>query len=230
VLIPTNNNMSKISRDHLTEAVAEIIKNSASKDGKRGFTETIDLQIALKNYDPVKDKRFSGAFRLPNTPRPKYKVCVLGDAKHCQDAAKVNVPCLSVDDLKNMNKNKKKVKKLASEYDAFLCSASLIRKIPRILGPGLNKAGKFPGVLGNNDDILAKVEDQKATIKFQLKSKKTMCMGVAIGNVTQSEQEIMNNITSSVNYLVGLLTKNWQQIKRLHVKSTMGPSHRIYGF
>jgi hypothetical protein len=41
----------------------------------RGFTETIELQIGLKNYDPQKDKRFSGAIRLPYVPRPKLKVC-----------------------------------------------------------------------------------------------------------------------------------------------------------
>jgi ribosomal protein L1 len=30
---------------------------------KRKFTETIDLQIGLKNYDPQKDKRFSGTVK-----------------------------------------------------------------------------------------------------------------------------------------------------------------------
>jgi len=220
--------MSKIPRETLQDAVQAILKNSADK--KRGFLETIELQISLKNYDPVKDKRFSGAFRLPSVPRPKFTVCVLGDAKHVQDAQKEKVPAMSVDDLKKLNKNKKLVKKLAQQYDAFLASASLIRKIPRIVGPGLNKAGKFPSVLGANDDISTKVEDQKATIKFQLKSKKTMCMGVAIGNVSMTEAEITNNINSAANYLVSLLTKNWQQIKRLYIKSTMGPSHRIYGF
>ena len=44
-----------------------------SQEKKRGFTETIELQIGLKNYDPQKDKRFSGAVRLPHVPRPKLK-------------------------------------------------------------------------------------------------------------------------------------------------------------
>lgn len=48
-----------------------------SQEKPRGFTETIELQIGLKNYDPQKDKRFSGAIRLPYVPRPKLKVCVL---------------------------------------------------------------------------------------------------------------------------------------------------------
>jgi len=31
-----------------------------AQDKKRNFVETVELQIALKNYDPQKDKRFSG--------------------------------------------------------------------------------------------------------------------------------------------------------------------------
>jgi len=220
--------MSKISRETLTTAVQNVLKSATDK--KRNFVETIELQIALKNYDPVKDKRFSGQIRLPVIPRPKYKVCVLGDAKHVQDCQQVKVACLDQEELKKLNKGKKAVKKLAQEYDSFLASASLIRKIPRLIGPGLNKAGKFPSLLGANENILAKVEDQKASVKFQLKSKKTLCMGVAIGNINMTEQEIITNITLAVNFLVSLLTKNWQQIKRLYIKSSMGPSQRIYGF
>merc|ERR1719370_2609122 len=36
------------------------------------------------------------------------------------------------------------VKKLAKRYDGFVASDTLIKQIPRLLGPGLNKAGKFP--------------------------------------------------------------------------------------
>lgn len=53
--------MSKVSRDTLTEAVNDVLKGSVEK--KRKFRETIELQIGLKNYDPQKDKRFSGAVR-----------------------------------------------------------------------------------------------------------------------------------------------------------------------
>jgi len=38
-----------------------------------------------------------------------------------------------------LNKNKKLVKKLAKKYDAFLASETLIKQIPRLLGPGLSK-------------------------------------------------------------------------------------------
>ena len=76
---------------------------------------------------------------------------------------------MSADDLKKLNKQKKLVKKLAKKYDAFLASESLIKQIPRLLGPGLNKAGKFPSLLTHGDDIIDKVNDLKSTIKFQMK-------------------------------------------------------------
>merc|ERR1712018_1066997 len=131
-----SSNMSKINRDQLYEQVAEMIQ--ASKDKNRKFTESVELQIMLKNYDPQKDKRFSGTVKLPNTARPKFTVCVLGNQAHIDEATKHNIPHMSVDDLKKLNKDKK----LAKKYDAFLASDALIRQIPRLLGPGLNKAGK----------------------------------------------------------------------------------------
>ena len=76
---------------------------------------------------------------------------------------------MSAEDLKKLNKDKKKVKKLAKKYDAFMASESLIKQIPRLLGPGLNKAGKFPSLLTHQDDIESKINDLKSTIKFQMK-------------------------------------------------------------
>ena len=57
----------------------------------------------------------------------------------------------------------------AKKYDAFLSSDSLIKQIPRILGPGLNKAGKFPTLLTHNESMMAKVDEVRGTIKFQMK-------------------------------------------------------------
>lgn len=76
---------------------------------------------------------------------------------------------MTADDLKKLNKDKKLIKKLGKSYDAFLASDALIKQIPRILGPGLNKAGKFPSVVTHNDSLTQKVEEIRATVKFQMK-------------------------------------------------------------
>jgi len=133
---------------------------------------------------------------------------------------------MDAEGLKKLNKNKKLVKKLAKKYDAFLASESLIKQIPRLLGPGLNKAGKFPSLLTHGENMVSKCDEVKATIKFQMK--KVLCLAVAVGHAEMSADELAQNINLAVNFLVSLLKKNWQNIKSLHVKSTMGAPQRLY--
>lgn len=52
--------------------------NYSLNEKKRNFLETVELQIGLKNYDPQRDKRFSGTIKLPSVPRPGMSIwCVL---------------------------------------------------------------------------------------------------------------------------------------------------------
>lgn len=53
---------SKVSKETVVESVTNLMKYSL-EDKKRKFTETVELQIALKNYDPARDKRFAGTVR-----------------------------------------------------------------------------------------------------------------------------------------------------------------------
>lgn len=119
------------------------------------------------------------------------KVCVIADAKHIDVCQQEGIPYKSVEDLKKLNKNKKLVKQLAASFDAFLASQALIKQIPRILGPGLNKAGKFPGLLSHDDSMTDKVNNIKQTIKFQMK--KVLTLGVAIGHVNMERDDIVQN-------------------------------------
>lgn len=215
---------SKLPSATVLEAVEQILAESAEK--KRNFQETIELQIGLKNYDTKKDKRFAGSIKLPNVPRPNMKVAILGNAVHVTEAEKIGIPAYSTDDLKKFNKQKKPIKKFAKKYDAFLASDSIIKTIPRILGPGLNKAGKFPSLLSSSDSMEDKVSEIQSTIKFQLK--KVLCMAAAVGHVNMPADEVTANIILAVNFLVSLLKKNWQNVKSLHVKSTMGKPKRIF--
>jgi large subunit ribosomal protein L10Ae len=216
--------MSKVAPEVMKEAIETILR--LNKEKGRKFLETIELQIGLKNYDPQKDKRFSGTVKLPYVPRPRLKLCMLGDAAHCEEARSLGLDAMSVDELKLLKKDKKLVKKLAKKYHGFLASDTVIKQIPRLLGPGLNKAGKFPTLCTHNEELAVKVDTIKKNVKFQLK--KVLCMGVAVGNVDMEMKELYANIQMSINFLVSLLKKNWQNVKCLNIKSSMGPPQRIF--
>eukprot|EP00696_Hemimastix_kukwesjijk_P012315 gnl/Hemi2/25434_TR8560_c0_g1_i1.p2 gnl/Hemi2/25434_TR8560_c0_g1~~gnl/Hemi2/25434_TR8560_c0_g1_i1.p2 ORF type:complete len:217 (-),score=83.04 gnl/Hemi2/25434_TR8560_c0_g1_i1:129-779(-) len=216
--------MSKLHSETLKDSIKNIIENPKVKNRK--FTETLELQIGLKNYNTQVDKRFSGQIRLPFVAKPRLTVCIFGDTAHCDQAKAAGIPCMDVEALKNLNKNKKLIKKLAQKYDQFLASESLIKLLPRILGPQLNKVGKFPGVLTRSDDMKEKIAELQATVKFQLK--KVLCMGVSVGHAKLEGNQIATNIQLAVNFLCSLLKKNWQNIRSLHIKSTFSPAYRIY--
>jgi len=234
--------MSKVQSEQLRKDIKAILTAAeerqvanAAKPAKmtakgvpknRSYVETVELQIGLKNYDPQKDKRFAGSVKLPSVTKASYKVCILGDQLHCDQAQKLGLEFMSVDDLKKLNKNKKLVKKLAAKYNNFLASETVIRQIPRLLGPGLNKAGKFPLLITHNDDMNAKVNELKCTVKFQLK--KVLCLAVAVGNVKLTEDELFANIMLTTNFLISLLKKNWQNIRSLNLKSSQSKPYRLY--
>jgi len=217
--------MSKISVAGVRGNVAELLKYCL-EEKKRNFLETVELQTGLKNYDTSRDKRFSGTIKLPSVPRPNMTVCILGDQHDIDRAKHGGVDAMSADDLKKLNKNKKLIKKLARKYDAFLASESLIKQIPRLLGPGLSKAGKFPTPVSHADDLSGKINDVKSTIKFQLK--KVTCLAVAVGNVGMTQEQLVANIMLAINYLVSLLKKGWQNVGSLTIKATMSPPKRLY--
>ncbi|TOF78407.1 hypothetical protein CGJ15_26590, partial [Vibrio parahaemolyticus] len=102
---PGNTMTSKVSRETLYECVNAALLGA--RELKRNFRETVELQIGLKNYDPQKDKRFSGTVKLKHIPKPKMKVCVFGDQMHIDEASENDLPCMSADDLKKLNKDKK---------------------------------------------------------------------------------------------------------------------------
>merc|ERR1712144_116950 len=139
-------------------------------------------------------------------------ICILADAADIDRAKLIDLEYQSVEDLKKLNKNKKLVKKLAKKYDAFLASEVLIKQIPRLLGPGLSKTGKFPTPISHAEDL----------------SNKVLCMGVAIGHIDMNEDQIVGNVMLSINFLVSLLKKNWQNVGSLHIKSSMGKPQRLF--
>ena len=214
--------MSKIPPQQLLDAIDTMLKERK----ERKFKESVDLQVNLKNYDPSKDKRFSGSLKLPNICRPRMTVCVICDLVMEDVAKKEDMDTQTMDDLKKLNKNKKLVKKFCNQYDAFLASESIIKTIPRVVGPHMNRAGKFPTSVSMAESLTEKANEIRSTVKFQLK--KVLCLGTCVGHAEMDQEQIRQNTVTAVNFLISLLKKNWQNMKSCYIKTTMGKPQRIY--
>merc|ERR1719263_2729524 len=215
---------SKITNQHTIDC----IKAMKDKTKERKFKQTVELQVGIKDYDPQKDKRFAGTVALPNVPRPRMKICFIADEKHADEAkaAKLEaVDVVSMEFLKKFNKDKKLIKAWAKKYHVLLATDTLVKKIPAVLGPVLNRIGMFPAPVTKNDPIAKKIDDTRGSVKWQLK--KVTNLNVAIGNEDMTDEQLRQNIVMGLNFLASLMKKQWHNMKSIHIKLTMGHSVKL---
>lgn len=67
-----------------------------------------------------------------------------------------------------------------------------------------------------------------ARVVTPLSLSQVLCLAVAVGHVKMTEDELVYNIHLAINFLVSLLKKNWQNVRALYIKSTMGKPQRLY--
>ena len=165
--------------------------------------------------------------RLPNTARPKLKLCIIADAKHAEEVQKnnIDIDVTDLDTLKKFNKDKKLVKGWAKKYTQLLASDTVLKKVPVVVGPILNRIQRFPQVVSHNVPLAQTVEDVRASVKFQLK--KVTCMACAVGRADMTDDELRVNIMMALNCLASLLKKGFHNLKTVYIKTTMGKPVRL---
>ena len=213
--------MSKIRNDKMRSCIHDMLTLDHKQ---RKFKETIDLQIGLKDLDLNKDKRFSGVVKLPHVVRPRLKVCVIADAVHSEQCKKLGIDFITTDSLSKKiepgDKKGKQLKKWCRHYKLLFVSESIVSQLPKLGGQFYSRWGKFPFVIKTNEQVKTKINEQLSSVKFQLK--KVLCLAVAVGNVDMTEDQIKQNLDLTINFLVSLLKKGWNNIKSLYIKTTMG--------
>merc|ERR1712196_268409 len=98
--------------------------------------------------------------------------------------------------------------------------------IPRLIGPGLSKAGKFPFILAANETLTNKREEAYSSLRIQ--QKKSNSIGSAVGDVKMDDANLLLNIQSSIAFHAHIIPKGWQNIKAIYLKSTMGKVQRLF--
>ena len=57
---------------------------------------------------------------------------------------------------------------------------------------------------------------------------KVLRLSVGVGHMRMAQDNRVQNVHPAMNFLVSLLKKHWQNVRSLHIKSTMGPVQRLY--
>ena len=214
--------MSKLSTEQITEAIQAALKDRK----KRKFVESLDFQVMLRDYNPNTEKRFNSATTLNHPIKSSMKFCIIGTIGHVEEAKAAGHEGILVDDLKKFNNEGKLIKKWARKFDVILVSDSKNKDVTKMIGRFITSIGKLPVTIQEKEKVVDKVNEMLRTIRFRVK--KVPWLGQSFGIDNVPEDDLRQNLTKSVNFLVSLLPKGWQNIKSIHIKTSMGKPVKLY--
>src|SRR5579875_743035 len=124
----------------------EVVQEALEKAPSRGFGETVELTVNLKDLDlTVPKNRIEDDMPLPNGRGKPVKVALFGTPEMCQKVKGVVDLAVSSAELDDVIKDKKSAKRLVNQMDFFLAEAPLMPTIGKRLGVVLGPGGRCPG-------------------------------------------------------------------------------------
>jgi len=195
---------------------------------KKKFTQSYDLIINLKNI-VIKSNPVDFFVTLPHPKGKTIKVAAFVGQQLDEEAEKNCDLVIGEKDFPNYS-DPKKIKKLAKEYDYFIAQATLMPKVAAAFGKVLGMRGKMPnpklGCVVPPSAILAPlVKKLNATVRME--AKKATNLQCMVGKEDQPENDVIENVLAVYNTTVKNLPNEYQNVKNVSLKLTMGKPVRI---
>ena len=210
-----------------TEAVLEAVKQVKSEAPKRKFTQSLEVIINLRDIDMKKPEgRIQETIELPHATGKKNRICVIAGGELALKAKRGGAELvISNTDLESLATDKKRQKKLASSYDAFLAEATMMPLVGKTMGAILGPRGKMPRPLPPTADAKAQIERLRKTVNVRMRTQPIL--QCAIGTEDMEDREIAENLMAVVSRVQGRLKRGLKNIGSLYVKTTMSSPVRI---
>jgi len=158
------------------------------------------------------------------------RVCGLVGPELLEQSKKAFDTTINVDEFERYQKDKKLVKKLASEHDFFVAQATIMPKVAAAFGRVLGPRGKMPnpkaGCVVPPNANLAQLGTRLHNL-IRVSVKTTPMIQVMVGKEDMNDDEIADNILTIFNQVMHALPKEESNIRKVLIKTTMGKPAQI---
>jgi large subunit ribosomal protein L1 len=204
------------SRDVLLESIKKALEGS----GKRGFKQSVELIVTLKDIDiKSQSAKIRETVFLPKGRGKEAKICVIGDGDLLEAAKEAGAYlAISSGDLKNISK--KQAKKIASTCDWVLVKSDLMGLAGRVLGPALGPRGKVPVPTPPGANIKVLISRYKNAVLVRTKDQPQIM--TAIGTEDLKPEDLVENALAVLSLIESKLPAGGANINKIYVKTTMG--------
>jgi len=213
------------------ETIAAVVNKLKQDSKKRGFKQNIDLIVTLQGLNLKKTEDQMEFFAmLPHGRGKPARVCALIGAELKEEATKVCDKVILQEEFVEYINDKKKAKKLASEYQFFIAQANIMAQIAGAFGKVFGPRGKMPnpkaGCVVPPKAALKPLYDKlQKTVKVSAKLQpQVQCR---VGNEEDSEANIVENIDSLYTQILQHLPQHDENIKQVYLKLTMSKPVKV---
>jgi len=209
------------------KAVVKALEEARKQSERRGFKQSIDLILNLKDIDLKKpENRINELVEFPTSPGGKASICVIatGDlALRAKEAGADGV--VGKEELDALSKDKKAAKKLEKRFDFFIAEAQLMPSVGKSIGPVLGPRGKMPTPVPPTAPIDAMMERYRKMSRVMVRSQ--LNSQIRVGTEEMSDEQIAENVQAVMAKLEGKLEKGSRNIRSVLVKTTMGAPIKV---
>jgi large subunit ribosomal protein L1 len=210
------------------KTILTAVKEAREKSGKRGFTQSVELILSLRDIDVKSPEgRIQESIELPYSPPEKpNKICVIASGELALKARRAKVDSvIERADLEGLAGRKRDLRKMANEYDFFIAEAPLMPLVGKVLGPVLGPRGKMPVPVPPTAEISTLIEKHRKTVIARMRNQPVL--QCRVGTESMKEEEIAENVQTVLRAVEGKLKKGMKNIKFAYIKTSMGAPIRI---
>jgi large subunit ribosomal protein L1 len=211
-----------------TKTITEAIKQAKAKSGEKKFNQTVDLILDIVEIDmKAPEGKIQEIVELPHATGKPNKICIVASSGDFIVKAKGSQADRVIErsDLDSLNGKKKELRKIASDYDVFICEVPLMPLVGRILGPVLGPRGKMPIPVPPNADLAALIAKHRKTVVVRMRAQPII--QVSVGSQQMKDEELLDNIMTVIRMLDGKLKRGLKNIKYAFIKTSMGEPVKI---
>jgi large subunit ribosomal protein L1 len=204
------------------------IEEAKTKSKKRNFIQSVDLVVNFRGIDFSKpENRIELDVVLPAGRGKGIKIAAIAGDELMMEAKKHADFVIAKQEIEKLGADKKGLKKLADNYDFFLCQTDLMPLVGRFLGQVLGPRGKMPKPVPGNAKLQPIVERLRKTIKVKSKGKFLPTLHFIIGTEDMTNENLAENAETVLGALKEKLPNKEGNIKSLYLKTSMGPVVKI---
>ncbi len=198
---------------------------------ERKFTQSVDLIVTLQDLNLKKpEDQLDFFMTLPYLIGKKRKVCAFVGPELKDDAAKTCDTTVTNTEFDDFKKAPRRVKTLAKSHDFFIAQANIMGKVAQVFGRALGPRGKMPnpksgGVVPPKGSLKPLYDRYQKTL--HIVAKKSPVVQAMVGIQDMDEEQIIDNVLSTIDQIVHHLPRERHNVKNVYLKFTMSAPMKV---